>query len=86
MLMIHESPVSHFGNIQQALETVRRAFPTLRDVPDYKIEFTVPPRPGMDREGPLITILDDAWGAMVTSAPEAMLVSVTESPEEYSRR
>lgn len=68
------------------METVRRAFPTLRDIPDYKIEFAVLPRKGMSPNGPLISILDDAWGAMVTSAPEAMLVSVRESPEELSRR
>jgi hypothetical protein len=50
------------------------------------MEFTIPPRPGTGREEPLISILDDAWGAMVTSAPEMLLVSVRESPEEFWRR
>ena len=40
----------------------------------------------MALSGPCITILDDAWEAMVTSPARAMLVSVRESPDEADRR
>lgn len=38
------------------------------------------------RGGPLISILDDAWAGMATWAPETMLVSVKEFPEDKARR
>jgi hypothetical protein len=75
----------YFGNVQQAVDIARRAFPTLRDVSETKIDFAIAPRKDM-RGGPLISILDDAWAGMATWAPETMLVSVKESPEDKTRR
>lgn len=67
------------------MEIARRAFPTLRDVSENKIDFAIAPRKDM-RGGPLISILDDAWAGMATWAPETMLVSVKEFPEDKARR
>jgi hypothetical protein len=62
----------------------RAAFPTLRDILENKIDFAIAPRKDM-WGGPLISILDDAWAGMATWAPETMLVSVKEFPEDKAR-
>jgi hypothetical protein len=67
------------------VDIVRRAFPTLRDVLENKIDFAISPRKDM-YGGPLISILDDAWAGMATWPPETMLVSVKEFPEDKARR
>jgi hypothetical protein len=87
MLMIRASRSFdlHFGNVQQAVDIARRAFPTLRDVSEDKIDFAISPRKDM-YGGPLISILDDAWAGMATWPPETLLVSVKESPDDKARR
>ncbi|KAG7562934.1 hypothetical protein FFLO_01624 [Filobasidium floriforme] len=70
---------------QQAVEIALRAFPTLHDVPENKIDFAIAPRKTM-RGGPLISILDDAWAGMATWTPETIMLSVKESPGDKARR
>ena len=86
LVVVEPNRRPHLGSLQIALEITRRAFPTLCHVPDHKINFEVAPGPDMALSGPCITILDDAWEAMVTSPARAMLVSVRESPDEADRR
>jgi len=65
---------------------MRRAFPTLSDIPDDSIKFEILPGADMAFQLPCITILDDVWESLATGPAKAILVSVRESPDKADLR